>query len=107
MCKSLGALDLSSDFPRRAAAAASRADEEEPGGSAQGARGKETSVRGREGELGDPAAHPRAAETRQVSTNITAVCVCNKSPPCPLEGAVYPVVCVIEKYYFVQAKGTI
>lgn len=52
-----------------AASAASRTDEEEPGGSAQGARGEEARVRGGESQLGDPAA-PGAAETGGVQVRL-------------------------------------
>lgn len=55
------ALTVSSFLCLSAASAASRADEEEPGGSAQGAGGEETRVWGGEGKLGGPAA-PGAAE---------------------------------------------
>lgn len=98
------------------AAAASRADEEEPGGSAQGARGKKTSVRGGENELGEPTAHPRAAETRRLKvqtvthtnksvlpeglgrfkttlnpqSGLKYVEILREPVPFPLEGAVYP-----------------
>lgn len=51
-----------SSLPSHTASAAPRADEEEPGGSAQGAGGEEARLRGGEGDLGDPA-EAGAAET--------------------------------------------
>ena len=45
-----------------AAPAAPRADEEEPGGAAQGAGGEEAPARGREGPVGGPAEAAGAAE---------------------------------------------
>lgn len=52
------------------ASAASRANEEEPGGSAQRAGGEKTCVRGGESKLGGPAA-PGAAETGGLQVQVT------------------------------------
>lgn len=55
-----------------AAAAASRANEKEPGGPAQRTRRETSPVRGGEGQLGGPAEDSGTAETRRLQVNIAS-----------------------------------